>query len=530
MSNLTGTGQLVRLFVRLDRVRLSLWMAVVPFVAYVTASSYAALYPTLADRRTFARAVEGEGALVAFNGVPRAVDTVGGFTVWRVGVTSSVLVALMSLFLVIRHTRGDEESGRAELVRAAALGRHAATAATLLVVGSAHVLVGLMVSAAVASQGGSASSSVAFGAAVASVGLVFAGVAAVSAQLVQGARSASGITGAVLAVSFAVRAIGDTTGGALTWASPIGWTEEVRAYAGERWWVLALPLVLTVALVAAAVSIEARRDVDAGLVAPRPGPPVASPSLSTPLGLAVRTQRAWFVGWAIGMLGLGLAFGAVAESAKDIVEGNAVLKDYMEHVGGTSVLADAYLATVFGIAGVLAAGYAIAAVLRLRTEETALRAELVLATAVSRLRWAASHVMVAVGGTVVLLAIAGVGSGITHGLQARGVGHEVPRLAAAGLANAPAALVLAGLALALFGAVPRAVSVAWGALVVAMLIAQIGPALKLPQWVLDISPFTHTTQVPAVPVSWPAVTVLIAIAAAMIATGLTAFRARDLSP
>src|SRR3546814_10781916 len=87
----------------------------------------------------------------------------------------------------------------------------------------------------------------------------------------------------------------------------------------------------------------------------------------------------------------------------------------------------------------IATAYSVQTTLRMRSEEQAGRAEPVLAGALSRWRWAGSHLQVVVAGTLVVLAAAGLGTGVTYGLIDGDAGH-VPRLLAASLVHAPAAL------------------------------------------------------------------------------------------
>ena len=198
-------------------------------------------------------------------------------------------------------------------------------------------------------------------------------------------------------------------------------------------------------------------------------------------------------------------------------------------LGGHSGLVDAYLASVIAVMGVAAAGYAVAAVLRLHGEESERRAEPVLAAPVGRVRWAGSHLLVAAVGSAALLVVGGVAMALGDGFTSGGVGTQVPRLAGAGLAQVPAGWVMAGVAVALWGLVPRAaVATAWSALGLAALITVLGPAIRLTQAALDVSPFSHIpklpgTQVTAAPLAW-----LIAVAVVLAIAGLAGFRRRDL--
>lgn len=528
---LVGTASLMRLFVRLDRARLVAWMAPVPLVTALTASSYERLYPTSAARRAFASTISNQTAIVALTGPPRGLDTIGGFTVWRVTMNAAVLLALMGIFLVARHTRGDEEAGRSDVVRALPVGRHAEMAAALLVVGAAQAATGILVAGIGLAVGIPPRGAVAFALVLVLVGWAFSAVSAVAAQVSRGARGAVGLAGVVLATSFAVRAVGDTARDLawLAWLSPLGWLHRVRPATGERWWVLLLPLALAAVAAAGAVVLADRRDVGGGLLPERTGPGSAPAALRSPLTLSVRLLRASVVGWSIGLACAGVAFGAVASTAADLVEGNEQLENVLERVGGEATLADVYLSATAGLLAAIVAGFAVGAALRLRSEETAQRVELVLSGPVSRLGWGASHVLVVVGATALLLVVAGATMGIGYGAATGDLPGEVGRLVVAAVVHLPAVGVLVGLAVALFGLAPRRTVWAWAAMAAAATVTQMGAAMGFPQWMLDVSPLTHTPSLPAHQLRAAPLAVLSAVAAALVVVGLVGFRRRDVA-
>src|ERR1700689_1370015 len=208
------------------------------------------------------------------------------------------------------------------------------------------------------------------------------------------------------------------------------------------------------------------------------------------------------------MLVAGGVSGAVAKGVGSLLGIGAQVRDALARLGGQSGITGAYLAAIMGIIGLAAAGYAISAVLRLRSEESAERAELLLVTPVSRVSWAVSHLIVAVAGTAVVLAAAGLGAGLGYGLRAGDPGAQLPRLLGAALAQLPAALVVAGVAMALFGWLPQScVGGGWAALAAAAVLVVLGPTLRLAQWLQDISPFTNVPKLPggtvsAAPLAW----------------------------
>lgn len=525
MTELTGTATLTRLILRRDRVRILVWVVATALLVLVTAASVKGLYPTQADLDEAAAASHGNAAAIALNGPDQGLDTLGGQVAFQVGFLGLVVVALMSMFMVGRETRAEEEAGRLELVRAMAVGHHAPTAAALTVTAGMNVAVGALVALGLLSLNLPTAGSVVFGVSFCALGLVFAGIATVAAQVTQNTRVVYGSTGAALGAAFVLRAAGDIGDGTLSWFSPIGWAQKTRPFAGERWWPLLIAAGFTVVLLAVAGAVAARRDVGAGLVPPRPGPRVAAPSLGRPLGLALRLQRGSLVGWGVGLFLTGVAYGWVANDVEDFVGDNSTMREMIARAGSAS-LTDSYLSTSLLMMALIAAGYAVQSALRLRSEETGLRAEPVLATPISRRRWVASHLAVALAGSVAVLAAAGLGAGLTYGIVSNDLG-QAPRLLGAALAYTPALWLLVGLATALFGLVPRAVTTAWAALAGCLVIGLLGEVLDLPAWANDLSPFQHTPQLPAAHLTVTPLAILAVTAAALITVGLTAFRQRD---
>lgn len=532
MSPLAGTGSLIRLALRLDRLRLTIWTVAVAVLIYATASAFRALYPTVESRNVFAGTLARAPALVALTGPPFDLTTIGGLTAWRVGGFGAVILGLLGAFTVVRHTRAEEEDGRVELVASGALGRYSHLAAALAVALGVTLVTGLLVAGALLSLGEPAAGALALGMAFAGSGWVFATFAALCAQLTSSARVATGMASGLLGWSFAARAIGDSASaggpGWLTWLSPIGWTQQVRPFAGERWEVFALIGAAAGASAMGAVVLAGRRDLGAGLFTTRPGPPGAGATLAGPLGLAWRIHQGPLASWITGLAILGLAFGTIAQDIASLLEDTPQLREIFEAMGGTPDLADAFFASVMGLVGLLTGAFAIQVTLRLRSEELRLRAELVLATRVTRTGWALSHLAIVVVGSTLLLLVAGSTTGLVHGLATGDVLQPLSKLLGAGLLQLPAVLVLVGATLLLFGVAPRWSPAAWGVLAACAVIAQLGPVLGLNQVVLDLSPFTHVPQVPLetlnpAPVAW-----LTAISAVLLAAGLAGFRQRDI--
>lgn len=504
----TGTGALVRLALRRDRLKLPAWVAGMGlYVLYVSAA-----LPTIAETE------EDLGALAPlleqpvgrmFTGPAYGMD---GLTYERFFASGYVLylfilAALMSILLITRHTRAEEESGRAELVRASVVGRHAHLTAALTVAVLANLAALVIVTALAVAGGYAATGSLLVGTGTALVGMAFAGIAAVTAQLSEHSRPAAGLAGAVLGAAFALRALGDMAavgGSGLSWASPLGWASQTAPFVHDRWWPLLLLAALAVVAVVVSFALQHRRDLGAGLLASPHGPGRARTFLGTPLGLAVRLQLAALVAWGLSITALGVLDGAFTQL---MVEAGDDMPEALQGVFGSQALMDGYLAFIAALNAYITAAYVVFAIQGLRAEETEGRAEAVLATPISRAAWAGSHVLVIALGAAVIMVVAGVGTGMGAAVST-GDWSLIGTILQAHLNLLPALLVVLGLCALLFGWLPALMApLGWvlvGIIVVAGVFSEL---LDLPQWLQQLSPLSHPPQLPvqeftATPLLW----------------------------
>ncbi len=301
MTSFAATGALVRFALRRDRVKLPIWVGGIGLGMLYAVGALPTVYSTPEQRQVRARLMDSPAATM-MSGQGYGLDnyTLGAMITNEMVLWLAVPAAMMSIFLVVRHTRAEEETGRAELIRSAVVGRHAAPLAALIVAVVANAGVAVLTALAMTSGDLSAADSLAVGVGLGLTGLVFAGVATVTAQLTEHARSASSLAMAVVGAAFLLRAIGDASqpgGNIVSWLSPLAWTQQARPFVDLRWWPFLLPIGAVLGGVVIAYTLARRRDVGAGLLPARLGRPDAASSLSTPFGLAVRQQRTSLIGW-----------------------------------------------------------------------------------------------------------------------------------------------------------------------------------------------------------------------------------------
>lgn len=516
----TGTGRLIRLALRRDRVRLSIWVAALTLTMAYAPEAIRLAYPEEAQRQARVDLLRTPAGMMLGGPMFGGNETeLGAMIANELMLTLIIATSILAILTVIRHTRAEEEGGAAELVLASVVGRYARTTAALAVVAGVNAVLAVTMTTAMALLGFAVADTAAMCLGVTAVAMVFGAVAAVTAQMWRVARAATGAAMAALAVAALVRGIGDVidnSGSALSWFSPIAWAQQMRAFVDLRWWPLALLVALTLGLVTLAAVLEVRRQYDAGTVASSGERPDARPVRGV-LGLHLTLQRGQMIGWSVGLFVAGLAFGSMTKSLLDGAKDNELIARVISTQG-----TDGVATTMTQFLAAAAGAYVVSAVLRVHADEQSGLGEVVLAGAVSRWRWLLTAVVSATLGAAVLMFFAGLGNGLGAALTV-GEPGAVLKLTLAGLAFVPALAVLAGVA-ALAVAL-RQPWIGWLAVTFVVLSLYLGALLRLPRWLIDLSPVGRTT----VPLDVP-VTALIVMASAATILTLTAgllYRQRD---
>jgi ABC-2 type transport system permease protein len=433
--------------------------------------------------------------------------------------TLIVATSILSILTVIRHTRAEEESGSAELVLSSVVGRYARTYAALILVGGVNAVLAVTMTLAMSATGFAIIDTAAMCLGITGVAMVFGGVAAVTAQLWRQARTATGAAMATLALAALVRGIGDvinTSGSAVSWFSPIAWAQQMRAFVDVRWWPFALLVALAIGLMALAAVLESRRQYDDGNI-PSVGERPNARAIRGVFGLHLTLQRGQTIGWTAGLFLGGLAFGSMTKSLLDAAKGNPLLARVIAAQG-----TDGVYTTLTQFLAAAATAYVVGSVLRVFSDEESGLGEPVLAAAVSRWRWLLTAVAAALVGAAVLMFFAGLGNGLGAGITL-GEPQTIVRLTLAGLAYVPAMAVVAGIA-ALAVAVRRP-WIGWLAVTFVVLSLYLGALLRLPRWLIGLSPVGRTTA----PLNYPvvALTVMVVAAAGLTLVAGWIYRSRD---
>jgi len=528
-----GFGELLKLAWRRDRILIAATGLTLMLIAVSTAKATLDLYPNDAAVTRGLTEIFAAPAVVALYG-PAVAGSADALAIYKALLLGALLTSVLGFVVVRRHTRTEEEAGRLELLSAGVVGRRAPLNAAVALACLAVIVPSLLTVPLLVAVGLEPLGSLACAAAWISAGLTMVGVTAVAAQLTTSTRACGAIALGFLAVSYLLRALGDTAAaetppaGArwLTWVSPLGLAEKIEPFGANRLWLVLAGVVLLAAGLALAYLLLERRDLGAGLIGQRAGRERASRLLAGPEALALRLARGALVGWTVGFVALGAVLGSIAGSVPEMLE-RPELADMLRTLGGDrGSLIEIYFAAELKMAVMLAAAAGIAIFMHARGEESSGRAELLLSAPLSRLRWLASHLLVALFAPLLLLFVVGA----TAGLLASG--PEMPSaadLSWATVASVPAAWLCVAAALLLYSVRPAWTPFVWGFYALAFMVAEFGALVGLPGWAIDISPLSHLQPLPggtfdAGLLAW----LLVLVAAAIVVAGLQ-FRRRDVS-
>lgn len=528
MSALTGTARLLRTSLKHEGRNFAPWIMIATVLSASAVLLYPLIFPDQSDRAGLATAVGGNPALGLIFGPAFDLSTNDGFNAWRSLALGGFLTALGAIITVVRTTRGQEDSGQAELLASGVMGR-----ATRLFTGVGVALIGSLavgISAGVVTGlcGGAWEDSILLGATFTATGWMFAGVAAITAQLGSDARTANSMAVGILGALFVLRGFAYSIEAETwtIWVNPLGWMTQTRPATGNHWWPLLLALALTVLALVIAFTLQARRDFGQGVIASRPGP--ARGRVRSTWRLALRLNSGPLITWAVAFVMLGVVFGYFATSIQDILRQDSAVADVLA-AGATTPeeLISAFIVTILSLVGIIAAIPGVQIMLKVRGEELEDRVEPVMAGAIARPRYFGSNSLLALIAPTGYLLTAGV---VIAALAANAdINVSFGQAMLQAVATIPAVWVVVAVAVTVIGARPLVSIAAWVGVFASFALTLLGPTFKLWDWILAISPFWHIPSVTASDANWWGLMWVSVVTVILLAVGFAGFRRRDLA-
>ncbi len=523
------TGLLSGLLIRLDRMRVSLWIFGISFFTLIVPIAFTGLYSSQEERDAMAQTMSNP-AMIAMVG-PGNLDnyTMGAMTAHQMLLMTAAVVGLMSILLVSRHTRADEEEGRLEIIRSLPTGRlsylHASTVVIISTCGLLALINGFGLYA-LGIESMDFEGSLLYGIALGATGLFFAGVTAVFAQLTQTSRGAIGYSIAVLLIAYLFRAVTDVSNQSLSWLSPLGWVTKADVYATNNWWPLVLMVVVSFVLYAIAYYLNSICDLGSGFIAIKPGRTNASRFLQTPIGLALRLQRTGFIAWAIGMFVLGASYGSVLGDLESFLSNNEMLQQLLQPEEGGSLI-DQFIPMLMIVISLMATIPPVMAMNKLRGEEKKDLITHLLSRPVSRSRLLGCYLIISIVNGFVMIFLAAIGLWVAGSAVIEG-GLTFGLIIKAALSYYPAMLVMVGLSVFLLGVIPKWTNIVWIYIFYSFIALYFGGLFQFSDWIGALSPFGHVPQVPIEEYSIMPLVLLTILSLILIINGFNGYNKRDI--
>lgn len=529
-NNLFARTWSLSLFIfRLNRIRILIWVFALSFFTIIVPTSLTELYGSQQERDGMAQTMANP-AMTAMTG-PANLDnyTLGVMTAHQMLLMSAVVVGLMSILLISRHTRGDEEDGRLEIVRSLAIGRLSYLNANLLIITFTCIALTVINGFGLYALGFESmdlEGSLLYGTALGATGLFFAGVTAVFSQLSDSSRGTIGYSIAVLLLAYLFRAITDVTNESLSWISPLAWVSKAAVYDANNWGPMILMITASLCLFVIANYLNAIRDLGMGFFPSRPGTKYASRFLQNPIGLALRVQRTGILSWAIGMFVLGASYGSVLGDLDSFFADNSAIVELLQLEKGESML-ERFLPMLMIIIALFATIPPVMAMNKLRGEEKKERTAHLVCRAVSRTTLMGSYLVIAIVNGFVMICLAALGLWSAGNVVVDG-GLSAKLIFGNALSYYPAILVMISLAVLLIGMIPKFTSFIWVYVLYSFIVLYLGGIFQFSDWLGNLSPFGHIPQAPIDDFSiWPLL-ILTGVAIVLAVIGFFGFRLRDI--
>lgn len=554
-DSLAGVGVYMSFAFRRNWARFLTWFLIVVGLLAFIVYYYQQLFVDEKELETFVATVNSP-SLLAMVGIITHPVSIGGATWCKAWMMSALMLGIGIMFLMTRNLRGDEDQGRAELVRAYPLGIHSRLAASVVLMSALAVVIGVFSALAISAFDvchlagkvmclNPTPSAWIFGLSITGVGLLGVGVGALTNELSPSSGAANGMGVGIFGVFYMLRIVGDvqTTwtpatsadgiryltadgwGQTLTWISPIGWGQKMDPWGANQWWPLLLLVVFSALLVGGAWLLQARRDLGDSIAPERTGKAHASAVLTKVWGLGARLQRGSMIGWVIGVFLFALIIGSVISAMNDLLRSSGMAGVDNLHLTDNllSVVAELFM-PLFGL---VVSIFAAQSATMMRSDEAHGVLESQLGTSVGRTSWVLQRLAVTLVGTVVLLLIVGLAFGSSFDSLVPGANQTGP-IVVSMFAYLPACFVVVGIFVLGFGWWPRfAVPVTWIVIGALWIIMIIGLAVPIPKAVLDAMPFNATPKVPYEAMNWTPVLLLTLVTVALIVVGLIGFRRRN---
>lgn len=527
----SNIGKYICFMLKREKVNIIIWIVAIFFITVGQAQSFVELYPTQEERQIVAESMENP-AMVALMGEAYGKEnyTLGALMSQQTLLFTIIAVAIMNILLINRNLRADEESGKVEMIRAAATGRLVNIGASLVICVCINVCLGVLISVGLFSlkiESMDLNGSMMYGMALAVSGMLFGAITAIMNQIFSGSRKSLGSSFVILGIAYLVRAIGDIGNAEVSMVSPLGWIMRTQVYVENNLWPVMISLVVTAMLFCAALMLNLKRDLGAGVFQEKRGRESATIFLKGPFGLASRIMRGEYIAWIFAIIILGLSFGSMLGEIEKQLQTNEMMMQIFT-LGKDDGMLDQFITVIMSIAAMLSTIPVVSTIIRLKSEENANRLDNVISKAVSRNRLVTGFFANGLIVSVLLQVLFAVAFWLAGKQVVNEQNFELCEILKSSLVYLPAIWIMLGVTLLLVGWFPKLTVGVWIYYAYSFFVIYLGGMLKLEQWTQKISPYGNVPNILIDNINYNTIFIMVLIFISLTTVGYVGYNRRDL--
>lgn len=532
--NFHQTWFLTRFSLKRDWLKLVLWSVTLIVLFGAVAAKFTDIYSSQSSIDEIVKTLKSPSMVSLFGKLSGSAPyTTADVFAGEMTVFMAMMAAIMNFSIIIKNTRGEEDSGLLEIIQSHSVGKLSNLASSLIELFIINLLIGLFYSIGlqVANLSGTdTNGNFLLGLGLGASGFMFAAIAAFLAQLVDNSRSATILSYIVFGIMYIARMSTDVSNPKATWFVPFGWVEKFSTYQENNWLPVFLMLGLSLILSVAALWVNNHRDIGSGIIATKPGRAKASAFLRGPLSLFWRLNRTSIIVWVVGLMILGFTYGSIFNTIGDILKTNPTMATLFGagaiHKANILIIKH-FVAILMIVFGVLALFPGIQIINYLKSGEAKGYLELIHSKPVSR-----NYLFTSVLVLGILTSLAALFAGML-GLQLGGASvmkHpiELSVFIKAFYAYISPVLVILGLSACVVGWFPKISSFGYLYAGFALFVGYFGKLIDLPKWVGKLTPFGYIPNVPVNKLDAGTMWWQIGIAVLLIIIGYIGYHVRDL--
>lgn len=530
MNNLfNGVGKLTLFYLDTHKWKMLFWTLGIVLLTVTIPPIFKSMYPHQSDMQPIVETSKNP-AMIAMLGPGQFEHvSVGVLFTHEMLLFTSILIAIMSILLVSKSTRGDESLGRIEMIRALPVGKVAPLVSALIEMIIVNIMITILIMIILPLMNIDSidwKSSLLYAASLGSIGILFGMMTAIFSQLAETSSSVSGYSIVMLLLSYLVRAVGDVINEGISMVSPLGWITRTFAYSENHWWPIVLTLIMASICLMLALILYFRRDIESGILPNRPGKRTALKIWLSPLGLQLKLYKVGLISWAIGMFVFGASYGSIFGELDDFIKDNEMLQQMVAGKGEHYI--EAFLPILMIIMAIVSTIPALLSLFKIKNEIDTRRLELILSRPVSRIKLMSSYLVISLFNAIFMIFIAAFGLYIAQA-SVLDDPFSIWTIIKAGIVHIPAIISFVAFGVVLLGWFNKGHFIVYLYLTYTFFVVYLGQLLNIQNWLKAITPFYHIPEIPVEDMDYLGISILIILSVLLIVIGLIGFKRKDIS-